>query len=103
MKNNSSIYQKFLPKILPKKFPEINGVKVWTYKRGVFSFVYVIDIYFISNFEIENCENYIIEIGAEIESLLKYFNTNESLDIRLHNSDGKVICKGSYYKPNLYY
>lgn len=88
--------------MLSKKFPEINGMKVWTYKRGIASFVYVIDIYFIPKFVIENCENYVINIGVEIESLLKYFDTKESLDIRLHNSDGKVICKGSYYNPNPY-
>lgn len=86
--------------MLPNKFPEINGVNIRTYKRGIFSLVYVIDIYFISEFEIKDCGNYVINIGTEIESLLKYFGATESLDIRLHNSDGEIICKGSYYNPD---
>ena len=72
MKNNSSAYQKLFSSFIPKEFPEVYGLRIWTRKGGLFSYVYIIDVYLKPNADI-NCKEYVIDVGVRMESLLKYF------------------------------
>ena len=96
MKNNSSAYQKLFSSFIPKEFPEVYGLRIWTRKGGLFSYVYIIDVYLKPNADI-NCKEYVIDVGAKMESLLKYFEARERLDVRIHDSKFNEICRDQSY------
>ena len=97
MKNNSSRYQKLFSSIIPKEFPEAYDLRVWTRKSGVFSVVYIIDVYIKPNVDI-NCEEFVIHVAAKMESLSKYFEARDRFDVRIHDSKGKEICRDDTYR-----
>ena len=97
MKNNSSRYQKLFSSIIPKEFPEVYDLRVWTRKRGIFSLVYIIGVYLKQNVDDIDCEKFAVELTVRMESLSKYFEARDRFDVRIHDSNGKEICKAEYY------
>lgn len=97
MKNKSSSYQKLFSSLIPKEFPEVYDLKVWTRKSGVFSVVYIIDVYIRPNADI-NCKEFVIDVASKIESISKYIEATDRFDVRIKDSKFDEICRDDTYR-----
>lgn len=97
MKNKSTSYQKLFSSLIPKEFPEVYDLKVWTRKSGVFSVVYIIDVYIRPNVDI-NCEEFVIHVAAKVYSISKYIEATDRFDVRIKDSNFDEICRDDTYR-----
>lgn len=96
-KNKSVSYEKLFSSLIPRHFPEVYGIKVWSKKRGIFSFVYIVGVYLKSNVVDIDCNKFAVELTVKMESLSKYFEVGDRFDVRIHDSKGNEICRAEYY------